>query len=96
MTEPSKPPPLKLTQPPAEDLFSATEDVRASDYPDVSAELLAAVLRAERDNLDSRVAAARTVGREIDAWLASHPAAPTPTTTDVADAAADSSEGGQS
>lgn len=68
-------PPLTLPQPPADDLFGAAEDTRAADYPDIPAEMLAAVLAAERDNLDDRVAASRAVGRAIDTWLTANRAA---------------------
>jgi hypothetical protein len=78
MTEPPPPAAAPLTLPPAqvEDVFQATEEVRAADFRAVSAGLLAAVLGAERDNPDSRQAAARAVGRVIDTYLADHPAEP--------------------
>jgi hypothetical protein len=82
MTEASSPP-LKLPQPPAEDVFTATEEVRKTDFPNVPAELLASVLAAEQDNPDNRSAAARAVGREVDAWLADHPDEPGDAPTDV-------------
>lgn len=72
MTEPAAPM-LRLPQPPAEDVFTATEVVRAADFPSVPPELLVAVLAAEQDNPDNRIAAARAVGREVDSWLAEHP-----------------------
>lgn len=75
MTEPAIPP-LKLPQPPAEDVFTATEEVRVADFPNVPSELLAAVLAAEQDNPDNRIAAARAVAREVDAWLTAHPDEP--------------------
>lgn len=61
-------------RPPQEDLFATTEEVRASEFDDVPAELLEAVLRAEETNLDSRTSASREVSRAIESWLASHPA----------------------
>jgi hypothetical protein len=64
--------PLKLPQPPAEDVFTATEEVRADEFPNVPAELLVAVLVAEKNNPDNRVAAAKAVGRAVDAWLVAH------------------------
>jgi hypothetical protein len=73
MTEPATPDPpgeplLAASQ--VEDVFVATEEVRATDFPDVPAELLASVLAAERDNPEDRTAAQRAVGRVIDAYLA--------------------------
>ncbi len=65
-------PPL-LSPPQVEDVFAATEQVRAADYPNVPAELLANVLAAEQENLDSRPSAVRAVGRAIDAFLADNP-----------------------
>jgi hypothetical protein len=56
-----------------EDVFSATEQVRAADFPAVPSDLLADILKAERDNLEDRVAANRAVGRAVDAWLEKHP-----------------------
>lgn len=79
MTEPSTPPattPLILPQARVEDVFQATEEVRASDFPTVPAELLAAVLAAERDNPESRPVAARAVARAVDDYLVDHPAKP--------------------
>ena len=52
-----------------EDVFVATEQVRAEAFPDVHATLLFDVLSAERDNPDSRLEAARAVGRAIDEYL---------------------------
>lgn len=52
------------------DVFADTEEVRAADFPNVPAELLAAILTAERDNPEDRPTAARAVGRIIDAYLA--------------------------
>src|SRR5262245_56257156 len=78
MTEPSTPQPgipLTLPQGEVEDVFQATEEVRKAGFPTVPAELLAAVLAAERDNPDSRPAAVRAVARAIDAYLADHPVA---------------------
>ena len=74
MTEPPPPAeaPLTLPQAQVEDVFEATEEVRAAEFPAVPADLLAAVLAAERDNPDSRQAAARAVGRVIDTYLADH------------------------
>lgn len=76
MTEPPPQPaaPFTLPQAQGEDVFQATEEVRAADFPAVPPDLLAAVLAAERDNPDSRQAAARAVGRVIDSYLAEHPA----------------------
>lgn len=75
MTEPAGPS-LKLPRPPAEDVFMATEEVRAADFPNVPAELLVAVLAAEQNNPDNRSAAAKAVGYAVDAWLAEHPDEP--------------------
>jgi hypothetical protein len=78
MTESSPQPaaPFTLPQARVEDVFQATEEVRAAELPAVPADLLAAVLAAERDNPDSRQAAARAVGRVIDSYLADHPREP--------------------
>lgn len=78
MTDPSAPEeaPLTLPQAQVEDVFQATEEVRATEFPTVPADLLAGVLAAERDNPDSRQAAARAVGRVIDTYLADHPRGP--------------------
>lgn len=78
MTDPSTPheAPLTLPQAQVEDVFQATEQVRVAEFPTVPADLLAAVLAAERDNPDSRQAAARAVGRVIDTYLADHPGQP--------------------
>lgn len=75
MAEPSRPS-LKLPQPPAEDVFRATEEVRAADFHNVPPELLVAVLAAEQNNPDNRSAAAKAVGFAVDAWLAEHPDEP--------------------
>ena len=53
-----------------EDVVARTEELRAADFPDIPAALLAGVLAAERDNPEDRAAAARAVGRVIDAHLA--------------------------
>lgn len=53
-----------------EDVFAATEEVRAAEFDDVSADLLAGVLAAERDNPEDRAAAFRAVGRVIEDHLA--------------------------
>ncbi|WP_410666754.1 hypothetical protein [Amycolatopsis sp. cmx-4-68] len=53
-----------------EDVFKDTEEVRDATFPDVPAELLAAVLAAEQTNLDNRTDAARAVARVIDEHLA--------------------------
>jgi len=77
MTESSpRPAPFTLPQAQGEDVFQATEEVRAAEFPAVPADLLAAVLAAERDNPDSRQAAARAVGRVIDSYLADHTGEP--------------------
>ncbi|GIL29178.1 hypothetical protein NUM_44320 [Actinocatenispora comari] len=76
MTNPSGPP-LRLPQPPEEDVFTATEEVRAADFPNVPAELLVAVLTAEQNNPDNRSAAARAVAQVVDAWLIDHADEPT-------------------
>jgi hypothetical protein len=68
--------PVMLSQPQVEDVFAATEEVRAAGFPSVPAELLLAVLTAEQDNLDNRTAAQRAVARAVDAWLAAHPSEP--------------------
>lgn len=80
MSDPSTSP-LRLSEPPTEDLFDAVEGIRAADHPTVPADLLAAVLTAERDHLDDRLLATRTVGRVIDAWLDKHPVDSHPVTT---------------
>ena len=74
MTEPAEAGELL---PPAsvEDVFAAAEEVRGSDFSDVPAELLAAVLAAERDNLDNRTAAARAVDQVVEKYLISTPVA---------------------
>lgn len=58
---------------PQEDLYAATEAIRAAEFSSVPADLLAAILEAEERNFDSRVTAAREVGRAVDAWLAAQP-----------------------
>jgi hypothetical protein len=58
--------PTTLSQPQVEDVFAATEEVRATVFPSVPAELLAAVLAAEQENLDNRTAAQRAVARAVD------------------------------
>jgi hypothetical protein len=68
--------PTMLSQPQVEDVFAATEEVRATGFPSVPAELLAAVLAAEQENLDNRTAAQRAVARAVDGWLAAHPGDP--------------------
>lgn len=65
--------PAMLAPHTVEDVFSATEQVRAADFPAVPSDLLAVILEAERDNLEDRVAANRAVGRAVDAWLERHP-----------------------
>ena len=72
MTEPTGPGDLL---PPAsvEDVFAAAEAVRQSDFPEVPGPLLAAVLAAERDNLDNRTAAARAVDQVVENYLTSNP-----------------------
>jgi hypothetical protein len=62
-----------LAPSPVEDVFAATEAVRAADFSTVSAPLLADILAAERDNPDDRVAAAKAVGRALDAHLRNNP-----------------------
>jgi hypothetical protein len=68
--------PTTLSQPQVEDVFAATEEVRAAGFPSVPAELLTAVLAAEQENLDNRTAAQRAVARAVDDWLAGHPGEP--------------------
>jgi hypothetical protein len=68
--------PAMLSQPQVEDVFAATEEVRATGFPSVPAELLAAVLAGEQENLDNRTAAQRAVARAVDGWLAAHPGEP--------------------
>ncbi len=68
--------PVMLSQPQVEDVFAATEEVRATGFPSVPAELLAEVLAAEQGNLDNRTAAQRAVARAVDSWLAAHPGEP--------------------
>lgn len=70
-----------LARAPVEDVFAATEEVRAADFPNVPAQLLVGVLAAERDNPDNRAAAARAVGRAVDEYLIGNPTA----ATDAAD-----------
>ena len=65
--------PTMLSQPQVEDVLAATEEVRATGFPSVPAELLAAVLAAEQENPDNRTAAQRAVARAVDGWLAAHP-----------------------
>lgn len=76
MTDPSAAPhlrPITLPQAEVEDVLVAAEEIRASDFPIVPADLLGSVLAAEQDNLENRTAAARAVGRAVDKWLADHP-----------------------
>ena len=76
MTDPSTAPhlvPITLPQAEVEDVLVAAEEIRASEFPTVPADLLASVLAAEKDNLDNRTGAARAVGRAVDNWLADHP-----------------------
>jgi hypothetical protein len=58
-----------LSDPQVEDVFSATQEVRAARFAFVSEDLLDAVLAAERDNLDDRIAAQRAVAHVVDSWL---------------------------
>lgn len=74
---------MELSRPQVEDVFEATEGVRAAEFPTVPADLLAAVLTAERDNPDSRPDAARAVQRAVDSYLADHPAESSSTATDA-------------
>jgi hypothetical protein len=60
----------RLSRPQVEDVFAATEEVRANRFPSVPAELLSAVLAAEQDNLDNRLDGQRAVARAVDSWLA--------------------------
>src|SRR5215469_18809510 len=69
MTDPPPPEadtPVMLSQPQVEDVFAATEEVRATGFPSVPAELLVDVLTAEQENLDNRTAAQRAVARAVD------------------------------
>lgn len=59
-----------LPQATVEDVFRAAEDLRAAEYPDVSPDLLSAILTAERDNLDDGHAATRAVARAVETFLA--------------------------
>jgi len=68
-----------LAPSPVEDVFAATEEVRAVEFPNVSAQLLADLLAAERDNPDNRSAAAKAVGRVVDAYLIDNPVPATDT-----------------
>jgi hypothetical protein len=70
MTEPTERGDL-LPPATAEDVFAAAEEVRAADFSDVPAGLLADVLAAERDNLDNRTSAARAVDQVIEKYLVS-------------------------
>jgi hypothetical protein len=54
-----------------EDVFAAAEELRAADFPNIPAQLLADILAAEHDNIVNRIAAARAVGRAVDAYLGS-------------------------
>ena len=67
---------MTLSQPQVEDVFAATEEVRAAGFLSVPAELLTAVLGAEQENLDNRTAAQRAVARAVDDWLSAHPGEP--------------------
>lgn len=58
-----------LPAPAPEDVADAAEDIRARDYPDVPGRLLSAVLAAERDHPDERIAAARAVEQAVNAYL---------------------------
>ena len=80
MTEPTEPGDL-LPPATAEDVFAAAEEVRAADFSDMPAALLADVLAAERDNLDNRISAARAVDQVIEKYLLSEhvPAGEEPT-----------------
>ncbi|WP_299039878.1 hypothetical protein [uncultured Pseudokineococcus sp.] len=70
MTEPTEPGDL-LPPATAEDVFAVAEEVRAADFAGVPAALVADVLAAERDNLDNRTDAARTVDQVIEEYLLS-------------------------
>lgn len=61
-----------LSRPQVEDVFAATESVRASRFPFVPKELLAVVLATEQEHLDDRLAGQRAVARAVDTWLADH------------------------
>jgi len=69
MTEPDQPAVPLLAPASVEDVFSAAEEVRATDFPDLPAALLSAVLAAERDNLDNRSTAARAVDQAVESYL---------------------------
>jgi len=69
MTDPNQPPAPLLTPASVEDVFTAAEEVRAIDFPDLPPALLSAVLAAERDNLDNRTAAARAVDQAVESYL---------------------------
>lgn len=71
MTEPSQAATPPLAPASVEDVFIAAEEVRVSDFPDLPAALLTAVLAAERDNLDNRTAAARAVEQAVESYLLS-------------------------
>lgn len=76
MTEPGDDDPRPtLSTPVPEDVLEAVEALRTADFSDVPAELLSAVLRAERDNLDDREAARRAVARQVETYLAAEQAA---------------------
>ena len=65
--------PLSLPVAPPVDLYTATEELRAADFPGVAADLLRAVLLAEDENLDNRVGAGRAVSRAVEEWFANNP-----------------------
>lgn len=69
MTDPNRPPAPLLAPASVEDVFTAAEEVRALDFPDLPAALLRDVLAAERDNLDNRTAAERAVDQAVESYL---------------------------
>jgi hypothetical protein len=58
-----------LPQASVEDVFRAAEELREAEFPDVPADLLEAVLSAERDNLDNASVATRAVARAVEDYL---------------------------
>ncbi|BBH65302.1 hypothetical protein ACTI_19870 [Actinoplanes sp. OR16] len=58
-----------LPQATVEDVLLATEELREAEYPDIPADLLHAILAAQRDNLDDGPAAARSLSRIIETFL---------------------------
>jgi hypothetical protein len=52
-----------------EDLVKVMEELRAELSPDIPADLVAAIVRAEIEHFDARVEARRVIDREVEGTL---------------------------